>query len=200
MKNGLLIWNVLLTLVSGFLLFSHFSGGKSGAKKNGSKNGGDTASASLSFRMAYFELDSVEANYKYVQDVKSEIARKEENFNNEMKRLDQVYKNKYDELVKNGFSSQADQDNAQATLNQLAEKLKAQKQGLETDLQNFVVKSNLEVKKEIEKFIKNYNTPQKYTYILSYEPGFLYYMDTTLNITKDVIKGLNNTYKPGVKK
>lgn len=188
-----------MTLISGFLLITHFSG-KSGSRSGSKKNGEDTLAASKLFRMAYFELDSVEANYQYVKDVKKEIAQREEVFGNQVKGIDQTYKNKYEELVKKGFTSEAEQENAQNILNQLAEKLKNQKQELEMDLQNFVVRRNLDVKKAIETFIKNYNTPQKYTYILSYEPGFLYYLDTSYNITNEVIKGLNQVYKPEIKK
>ncbi len=198
MKNGLLIWNVLLTLVCGFLLISHFGGkgGKAGAKKGN----GDTTSLMTSFRMAYFELDSVEANYKYVQDVKKEIAQKEDAYNNESKRIDQTYRNKYEELASKQYTSAAEQEAAQNTLAQLGEKLKGEKQQLEMDLQKFALDRNLKVKQEIEKYIKSYNTPQRYTYILSYEPGFLYYLDTSMNITREVIKGLNDTYKPATKK
>lgn len=199
MKNGLLFWNVLLTLISGFLLITHFSG-KSGSKPGSKKGAEDTLAGNRAFRMAYFELDSVEANYQYVKDVKKEIAQREETFGNQVKGIDQTYKNKYEELVKKGFTSEAEQENAQNILNQLAEKLKNQKQELEMELQNFVVRRNLDVKKAIETYIKSYNTPQKYTYILSYEPGFLYYLDTSYNITNEVIKGLNQVYKPEVKK
>jgi outer membrane protein len=199
MKNGLLIWNVLLTLICGYLLISHL-GGKGGAKVTGKRGTGDTVALMKSVRIAYFELDSIEANYKYVQDVKKEISQKEAVFESEAKRMDQQYKNKYEELAGKTYTSQAEQDAAQNTLAQLGEKLRNEKQQLEMDLQKFAVDKNLNVKKEIEKFIKGYNTPQRYTYILSYEPGFLYYLDTSLNITGEVIKGLNQAYKPEAKK
>ena len=37
MKNGLLIWNVVLTLVAGYLLFTHFTG-KEQIRKSSCKN------------------------------------------------------------------------------------------------------------------------------------------------------------------
>ena len=43
----------------------------------------------------------------------------------------------------------------------------------------------------IQNFLKVYNKDGKYSYIFSYEPGFMFYKDSTLNITPDVIAGLN---------
>ncbi len=46
----------------------------------------------------------------------------------------------------------------------------------------------------IQNFLKDYNKDGRYSYIFSYEPGFMFYKDSTLNITPDVITGLNNLY------
>jgi outer membrane protein len=54
---------------------------------------------------------------------------------------------------------------------------------------------NLNIKKKIEDFLKEYNKAKYYSYILVYDPGFIYYKDETYNITADVIKGLNEEYR-----
>jgi outer membrane protein len=46
----------------------------------------------------------------------------------------------------------------------------------------------------IQNFLKDYNKDGKYDYIFSYEPGFMFYKDSSLNITNDVIAGLNALY------
>ena len=46
----------------------------------------------------------------------------------------------------------------------------------------------------IQNYLKDYNKDGKYSYIFSYEPGFMFYKDSTLNITPDVIAGLNGLY------
>ena len=93
MKNRLLIWNVLLSLVAGYLLIAHFGG-----KKNNSKNGGTNRSDSASngqFKMAYFEMDSVAASFELVKELRTEMARKEEEINNEMDRLGKNLQQRY---------------------------------------------------------------------------------------------------------
>lgn len=75
MKNGLLIWNVLLSLVAGFLLFKQFSpGGNKSA--GGKKLTGDSIQSDGQFRMAYFEMDSVAGSFDLVKEVKTELAKK----------------------------------------------------------------------------------------------------------------------------
>jgi outer membrane protein len=51
-----------------------------------------------------------------------------------------------------------------------------------------------DVKTKIENFLKEYNKTKGYAYILAYEPGIIYYRDSTLNITDDLVKGLNEQY------
>ena len=46
----------------------------------------------------------------------------------------------------------------------------------------------------IQDFLKVYNSDGRYDYVFSYEPGFMFYKDSALNITGDVIKGLNDLY------
>jgi len=47
--------------------------------------------------------------------------------------------------------------------------------------------------------LQEYNKSHSYTYIVSYEQGLFYYKDSVNNITADLIKGLNERYKPSSK-
>lgn len=199
MKNGLLIWNVILTLAAGYLLFNQFSSKKSkGIAMN--MAGGDSAVNSAGFKIAYFEMDSVEANFNMVKEVKKEISQKDAEYSNNLRQIDQAYKDKYNEFASQETMTPEQNEAAQNVLRQLADKLKDQKQGIDQQYQDFVMRKNLEIKKEIEKYLQTYNEVKKYSYIIAYEPGLFYYRDSAYNITADVIKGLNSTYKPAVKK
>ncbi|MET0394164.1 MAG: OmpH family outer membrane protein [Chitinophagaceae bacterium] len=193
MKNGLLIWNVVLTLVAGYLLISHLGSKKTGSGTSGKTTARDSAHASL-FRIAYFEMDSVENNFEMVKDVKAEIAKKEEDYNQRITNLDIEYRNRYNELVPNA-KTQAEVDAAQNNLRILSDKLKTQRQNMDQDYQEFVMRRNLNVKKTIEDYLAEYNKAKNYTYIMAYEPGLFYYKDTVYNITSDLIRGLNGAYK-----
>ena len=50
---------------------------------------------------------------------------------------------------------------------------------------------------KLKDFLAVYNKQKKYTYILATGTGldYLFYKDSTLNITQDVVKGLNDQVK-----
>jgi outer membrane protein len=197
MKNGLVIWNILLTLIVGYLLFTQF--GKSGKTGGAVKIAGkDSAASSSPFRIAYFEMDSVENNFEMVKDVKAEISKKEDEYNGGLSQLDNSYRKKiqdYQQREKAGTMTQADYEKAQVDIRQFEESLKNKKQELDQQYQDFVMRRNLTIKKRIEDFLVEYNKTKDYSYVVTYEQGLFYYKDTIYDITADVIKGLNESYK-----
>jgi len=197
MKNGLLVWNVILTLVAGYLLYAHFSKKESGtvAAKNAAK---DSLSVHNPFRIAYFEMDSVQANTFLVKDVQAEIEKREKEYTGQLSQHEYAYRNKlqeYQQKEKAGSMVQADYEKAQVELKQLEDRLKNKRQELDQQYQDFVMRSQLSLKKSIEEFVAKYNETRQYSYIVSYEQGLFYYKDTIYNITADLIKGLNDEYK-----
>jgi outer membrane protein len=196
MKNGLLVWNVVLTLIVGYLLISHFSK-KSDKIDSASKiSTKEHSTDSSSFRIAYFEMDSIESNLDMVKAVKAEIAKKDEEYNYGLGQIDFTYQKKLQEYqAKSSTMTQADYEKAQADVRQLEQTLKTRKQELDQQYQAFVMQRNLSVKKKIEEFLARYNKDGKYSYIVAYEQGLFYYKDTAYNITNDVIRGLNLEYK-----
>lgn len=191
MKNGNLIWNSILTILVGVLLFFQL---KPSSKKN-NVIAPKSDSSSTGFKIAYFEMDSVEANYDMVKDVKGEIVAKNNELTKNIADLDSKYKAKYEALAAKNYTSQDEHDKAQDELQQYASSLKGQKDDYEQKYQDFVMRKNLAVKGRIEDFLKQYNSNREYAYIISYEVGLFYYRDTAYNITRDLIKGLNEDYK-----
>lgn len=197
MKNGLLVWNILLTVVAGFLLFAHFSKKNTGTT-SGMSSSRDSLSLHKPFRIAYFEMDSVQNNTSLVKDVQTEIEKKEKDFTTQLSQLEYSYQTKiqqYQQKEKSGTMTQADYEKAQTDVRQLESRIKNKKQELDQQYQEFMMRSQLNLKKTIEDFIAEYNKDKKYSYIVSYEQGLFYYKDTIYNITQDVVKGLNEQYK-----
>lgn len=197
MKNGLLVWNVVLTVVAGYLLFIHFNnkGNHIAGRKQAAK---DSSSVNSPFRIAYFEMDSVQNNTSLVKDVQAEIEKKEKEFSTQLSQLEYSYQSKiqeYQQKEKSGTMTQADYEKAQADVRQLEQRIKAKKQELDQQYQDFMMRSQLNLKKTIEDFISEYNQSKEYSYIVAYEQGLFYYKDTIYNITDDVVKGLNEQYK-----
>lgn len=196
MKNGLLAWNVVLTIIVGYLLISHFSKKSDKVDSVSKVSTRDHSGDSSSFRIAYFEMDSIENNLDMVKAVKAEISKKDEEYNYGLGQLDYTYQKRLQEYqAKSSTMTQADYEKAQADVRQLEQQLKGKKQELDQQYQAFVMQRNLSVKKKIEDFLARYNKDGKYSYIVAYEQGLFYYKDTAYNITNDVIRGLNLEYK-----
>ncbi|HJW18558.1 MAG TPA: OmpH family outer membrane protein [Flavisolibacter sp.] len=196
MKNGLLIFNVILLVLVGVLFYLHFSsngGTKEKRVLSQSTLKGDSAKGD--FRIAYFELDSITNSFSMVKDIKNDLNREEEKMNGEMNQWQKRYNDKLQQ-----YQSQAQQmnqvqsENANRDMLQMQETIRNKKQELDQKYQNLYMQKMQDVKIKIENFLKEYNKSKGYSYIFAYEPGFIYYRDTMFNITADLVKGLNEQY------
>ena len=198
MKNGLLILNVILAIAVAYLLYSHFSSKKSNVPVTNEEIGRkDTSYSNAPFSIAYFEMDSIEANFNMVKDVKAELSKKEESINLELDRMDKDYRDKvnsYQQKARTQSMTQVQSEMATQDLMSAQDEIKNRKQSLDQDYNDFMVRRMKDVKNKIEEFLKEYNKTRNYSYIVSYEQGLFYYKDTLYNITSDVIRGLNAMY------
>jgi outer membrane protein len=201
MKNGLLIWNVVLTLATGFLLVKQFGGSK-GTKGNSKPSASDSSGTQESFRIAYFEMDSIASNFGLVKDLRKELQSREDAINTEMNNRSRAMQQKFDyyqKLAQAGNLSETQSDVASKEMKSMDDEMKNRRQQLDQEYNNFMVTRQNEIKTKIEDFLKDYNKRKNYSYIVSYEQGLFYYKDTAYNITADVVKGLNEKYATGKK-
>ncbi len=197
MKNGLLIWNVVLSLVTGFLLVKQFSSKKAGNSVVKTVSGESTVS-NKQFRMAYFEMDTIASQFDLVKTLKKELTKKEDDINAEMTNRSQAIQQKlnyYQKLMSEGKLSKEDEEDASNEVKNMDNEMKNRKQQMDQEYNNFMVTKQNEIKSKIGAFIKEYNKTRNYSYVVSDDPGLFYFQDTAFNITSDVIKGLNEMYK-----
>jgi outer membrane protein len=193
MKNFLLVINIVLIILVGVLFYLHFS---SSPKKVVATTQGPSKEAPTGFKIAYFEMDSVENNYELLKDIRNQLKTKEQALSSELNQM----KNGYMAEV-NKFNQQAptmSQEQAGAVQQQLMQKQKRiqdREQAMGLDMQDATFKKMQDVNKRIEGFLKDYNKDKGYSYILAYSPGTIYYKDSTFDITQDVLRGLNDGYK-----
>lgn len=202
MKNGMLIWNVILSLATGFLLIMQF-GSKKGGASGSAKNSGDSSAVNKQFRIAYFEMDSVAANFNMVKELKTELTKKEDAINAEMNNRTRALREKidfYQRKAQDGSLSEVQSEAASREIKGMDDEMKNRKQEMDQDYNNYMMTKQNEIKTKIEEFLKEYNAKKEYSYIVSYEQGLFYFKDTAYNITTDVVKGLNEKYKPVKKK
>ncbi len=199
MSKATLIWNSILTVGIIALAAAFFTNKKNG-NYTSKKPKKDSIQQENSFSMAYFEMDSIETHYQMVKDVKAEISSREKQYNQSLAGLETEYRNKILEYQKKESTmTQADYENVQMELKRLENSLGGRKNKLDQDYADFVTKKNLSVKKMIEEYLQEFNHDNRYTYIISYEPGLFYFRDTVYNITSEILQGLNEDYKKNKK-
>ncbi|HEX8332647.1 MAG TPA: OmpH family outer membrane protein [Segetibacter sp.] len=192
-KNFLLALNLVLLVLVGVLFYLHFS---SGTKKTATAKSAKNDSASADFRIAYFDMDSIENNYELLKDIRNQLKTKEQALTSELNQI----KNGYMEEV-NKFSQSAQgmsQEQAGAIQQQLMAKQKRiqdREQAMGLEMQDATFKKMQDVNKRIEEFLKQYNTNKGFSYILAYQPGTIYYKDARYDVTNEVLQGLNDLYK-----
>jgi outer membrane protein len=199
MKNLSLILNLVLIAAVGYLYFYNFSG-----KNNSSKvaSGLDTKSkdsCTTKHRIAYVELDSLNENLTYLKQQRKqlEVQQKqvESKIASDYKDLDQK-KNNF--LQKNPNAKPEELQQFQMVLMQEQERIESerQKQSQIFNQKGFTLMEGIQ--KSLKEFLTEYNKEKQFQYILTTGSGidYLIYKDSTLDITKDVIKGMNQKLKP----
>jgi outer membrane protein len=198
MKNVLLTVNIILIMLVGYLYYLHFGPRKMGNQEP--KQKASTAANQISTKIAYIDLDSLQNNYSYYKKIKAEFEKKQASANDELTALQKKYQNRAMQLQqKSATMNQQEQQSAMEEINKMQQDLQEKKQGIDNDLYNYNSQMKDEILNRIENFLKEYNKDGRYSYIFSYEPGFMFYKDSSLNITQDVIDGLNSQYSGSTK-
>jgi outer membrane protein len=181
--------NGVLAIAVIVLFFLHFNSSSVPVKS--------AALSSENIKIAYFEIDSIQNNYEFFKDVKSALQVKDMDNAKQLTTLKNAYIAKYQDLQKNGqYLSQAEMGSRQQELVQAEKNYTNKEQQLSQELQEESFKRLQEVKKKIEVYLEKYNKNKTFAYIFSSNPDLMYYKDTAYDITSDIIKGLNDEYKP----
>jgi outer membrane protein len=159
--------------------------------------GNSSQPPSSNLRMAYFNLDSLEAHYQYFKDVLEQVKGKENEMNAELNNMEKNYQRKITEWQKKAPTmSQAEGQEAQQEYAQMQQNYQMRKQTLQESLLKHNEDLKADIRKKIEDFLKEYNKVKGYNYIISYDANsFIYLKDTANNITNDLVGGLNASYK-----
>jgi outer membrane protein len=73
--------------------------------------------------------------------------------------------------------------------------MKEKEKLLRLENQDYSRTEQMKMKTLLENVIQELNKDNKYSFIIAYEPGFMYYKDPRYDITADVLNGLNKKYK-----
>jgi len=152
------------------------------------------------FRIAYFDLDSLQANYDFFKEAQTTLRAKENDMNMQLSSLSRSYQKKVEAWRQKNMTP-AEQEQAQQEYTTDQQSFQAQKQQLESELYKSSEDYKSKIRKKVEDYLKKFNGQGQYSFIFAYDPGsFMYYKDTVYNITPTLVAGLNAEYAATKKK
>lgn len=154
-----------------------------------------TTGAAPVAKIAYVDIDSLEAHYEFLKSRKEEFKARQSQMETELQRSYQQMENDAAEVRKKAQANtltQPEYESAQKRLIQMQQSLEARKQALTDQLLKDQDTFNKDLKAKLDSFLADYNKDKHYDFILSYAgSGVILYANKQLNITNEVIKGMN---------
>lgn len=207
MKKGPVIINIVLFVAVAVLYYLHFTNCSSSCKP-GEENDSLTLARPVVLspkeikesKTVYINSDVLNEKYDFVKDLTSAAQAKQQRLQNAYESKAQKFQQDYAELqekASQGLLSENQANTAQADLIKRKEeldKMEMQLQGMMEEIQ----KSNEEVRKTVVDYIREYNKTGQYHFVLTYTDnpgGFLILANDSLDITNEIVDGLNAQYK-----
>ncbi len=195
MKNLSLVLNIVLLVAVGVLYFLHFSG--SSPMEMTEEDSVDSTAIAENVTIAYVHTDSLLNNYKYFQDLSDKFEGKRSRLERELQGQAQVFQREVQTFQQTAGSMTMNQARAkQEELQQREQNLLMRREQLQSQLMQENAKSQNELYDKIAAYLSDYGKDKKLKMVLFYSKGSnILYADDALDITNEVIKGLNEEYR-----
>lgn len=194
MKNLSLIVNIVLAVGLGLMFVLHFTL-RSKVKEMESQPMAMTAGAGS---VVYVNMDSLYTQYNEYVDLKASMEEKQSKMaaelNSKKSSLERSAAEFQDKMQK-GLMLRSEAEKVQQQLMQQEQQLMRLNESMQGQLAEESQVLNRKLYNNIVEYLKEFNKSGKYNYVLSHSFGgpFLYVNDS-LNVTKQVIDGLNEKY------
>lgn len=189
MKNVPIALSGISLVAVAILYFLHFSSGSPKAQMK------DVIASSLT--VAYINSDTVLKYYDYYKEVKSRFEAKGKKLDQDLQNRAQALQNEIGAYQRNVSTMTIGQAKAvEEDLGKKQQNFRQYQQSIEQDLVNDQSKVNAELYGNITAFLKIYGAEKGLQAVLKYDPSSdLLYGSAGIDITQDVIKGLNEAFQ-----
>jgi len=195
MNKGLLALNIVLLIGVGILFFLFFNKKDNTSSVIPIRNNHDTAIQKQQTPVAYFDMDSIEANFFLWKQVQTEVVKREAGINDTINQMRNGFQSYYQKLqAQSANLSPRQKDSLGNELAQMDAEIKNRTAELNQKYQTYFMSRQQEIVTKIKNYCKEFNKDKKYSYIIAREPGLFYYTDTAYNVTSELLKGLNAFY------
>jgi len=196
MKKVSLISNILLAVAVVVLYVLYFTGkGGNSSQSQADTTGNFSAKAG---EVVYVEIDSLISNYHMFSDLKADLEKKgkekEAQFNVKAKSFEKEA-SEFQDKVQKGLVTRSQAEQMQQGLQAKQQEIYQLREQLRNELGEEEQVMNRNVLNSIMEYLVVYNQNKKYSFVVSHSfGGPVLFADKGLNITKDVIVGLNESY------
>ena len=154
-------------------------------------------------KIAFVEVDSLMTQYDFAKDYSVTLQKKSNNARNTLTQkgnaLQAAVNNFQQKINNNGFQSREQAASVQNAIQRQQNDLQELQARLENELATETAKFNEALRDSLQNFLKDYNADKHFDLILSKAGDNTLLGASRLDITQDVINGLNKRYKPGQK-
>jgi outer membrane protein len=209
MKNISLAINAILAalIVVLFIMINslkHSASGDSTQSNSGSNAPATTLSKQKVLRIAYINDDTISLNYMVMKDLKKEMENRQAVLQNEYDVKSRKLQQEYDDYQKKAQSGNISQLDAQKAGEDLQNK-KAELDGIQRQVNELLQEAqvkNQSVEIKVQDYIKQFNKTAKFDYVLAYSAihGTVLLANDSLDITKQILGGLNQMYNDSIQK
>lgn len=170
------------------------------ADRNGKHDAADLSKeGAAAGNIAYVNIDTLETKYEYLKNKQEEFENRKQKAISELessqKKLQQDYM-AIQRKMQAGTISNAELQAADKRLTQMSQSLQTREASLTEQFMKEQEDFNRNLKKRLDDFLSEYNEGKNYDYILSYSGGInsILLANPSLEITTDVVKGMNEEY------
>jgi len=203
MKDLSLILNAVLLVAVGVLFYLHFSGGKPASGGSGTAISGVPGD----LKIAYINSDSILQNYDYLKANRVTLEEKSKKIEQEYRNRAQGLQNEITAYQRNVSNMTLGQVKAvEEDLGKKQQNLQMYQQSLSQQIMEEEAKLTKELYDRITTYLKKYGDEKGLQFVLKVDnTSDVLFAGGALDISKDVISGLNSEYKqekagPAIKK
>ena len=170
-------------------------------KTGGTTSGNPAPVVTGGARIAYVNIDSLEEHYELLKSRREDFKKRQEQMENELQQSYQQMQIRGQEIQKKVQSQSISQNEYQAAekeILKMQQSLESRKQSLTETLMKEQEDFNKDLKKRLDAYLESYNKDKHFDFILSYSSAGgspIMYANKQLEITKDIIAGMNGTTK-----
>ncbi len=168
-------------------------------KSNGLPKAGATTDTTSSSSVAVVDIDTLAAKCTFCQVGQAKLEGKQSSYRTQLEAKARKLQNDMvafqNKAQNGGFTSQQQAEAAQSQLQKQQQAVQNFQSKIESEMATATQNYQSELRKKLADFLKMYNADGRYKVIISKSGDNVLYADPAVDITNDVIQGLNQTEK-----